>query len=188
MSENLIEFFHLAGKLKETKRTGWVLSGVSEPESVSDHSFRMAVMAMVLAPRFKLDELKLLKMVLVHDLAEGITGDIVSERNSAHRQMDWSQKIELEEKALNKVANELGPAQAKEIVSLWKEYEEGKSKEAKFAKDLDQLEKAFQASEYEKAKNHSKSLDEFYTNTENKFSNAEIKKLFQKLLDEKSRK
>uniref|UniRef100_H2Y8K9 HD domain-containing protein n=1 Tax=Ciona savignyi TaxID=51511 RepID=H2Y8K9_CIOSA len=43
----MIKFLSLVGQLKRTKRSGWVLRGVNEPESVSDHMYRMAVMAMV---------------------------------------------------------------------------------------------------------------------------------------------
>jgi putative hydrolase of HD superfamily len=46
---DLFAFFETLEKLKRTPRTGWVERGVKDPESVSDHSFRMTVMAMALA-------------------------------------------------------------------------------------------------------------------------------------------
>ena len=43
-----IEFLRKAGKLKATKRTGWIIEGITSPESVAEHSFRTALMALVL--------------------------------------------------------------------------------------------------------------------------------------------
>ncbi len=46
--EKLMEFFHEIGKLKEVKRQGWVVAGVKDCESTAEHSFRFAVMSMIL--------------------------------------------------------------------------------------------------------------------------------------------
>ncbi len=48
-TDGLIDFIAEAGKLKRIPRTGWVESGVPDPESVADHSFRVALIALVLA-------------------------------------------------------------------------------------------------------------------------------------------
>lgn len=48
-----LSFFHAIENLKNTLRTGWVGRGVKNPESVSDHAFRMSVMALVLGPQLK---------------------------------------------------------------------------------------------------------------------------------------
>ena len=56
VTKTLIEFCKFAGKLKRTKRTGWVERvGIKDGESVADHSYRVALMAMVLADERKLD-------------------------------------------------------------------------------------------------------------------------------------
>jgi putative hydrolases of HD superfamily len=57
-----------AGKLKELKRTGWVESEVSDPESVADHSYRVALLTMVLSDKEGLDTLKAVRISLLHDL------------------------------------------------------------------------------------------------------------------------
>ena len=41
-------YIHTIGKLKTNKRTGWVRAGVSLPESIADHMYRMAMMALAL--------------------------------------------------------------------------------------------------------------------------------------------
>src|SRR3989338_4168161 len=80
--QKLFEFFKTAGRLKKIKRTGWVLKGVKNAESVADHTFRVALMCLVLGKNRKLNLLKLLEMALVHDLAESVIGDIRVERGS----------------------------------------------------------------------------------------------------------
>ncbi len=65
---NLIKFAKIVGKLKRLKRTGWVKNNIIDPESVAEHSFRLAVLTMVLAPKVGVDQLKTTKMALIHDL------------------------------------------------------------------------------------------------------------------------
>src|SRR3989339_2211175 len=74
--EDLIDFLHKVGQLKGLKRTGWVYKNIPDPESVAEHSFRTAILALVLADELKADKERLVKMALIHDLAESITGDL----------------------------------------------------------------------------------------------------------------
>jgi putative hydrolase of HD superfamily len=70
-----LAFFRICGKIKDQKRSGWVLRNVSNPESVGDHMYRMAMMTMLMND-VSIDKTKCMKMALVHDLAEAIVGDI----------------------------------------------------------------------------------------------------------------
>jgi 5'-deoxynucleotidase YfbR-like HD superfamily hydrolase len=79
--EDLLEFLRNAGDLKMIPRTGWVQAGIKEPESVADHSFRMTLLAMVLSDQMGLDTEKVVRMALIHDLAESRTGDLPQARN-----------------------------------------------------------------------------------------------------------
>ena len=75
--ENTLKFMRLIGKLKTTKRTGWVYRDVKAPESVSDHMYRMAMFSFLLADQkddIPLDKDRCIKLALVHDLAECIVG------------------------------------------------------------------------------------------------------------------
>ena len=72
----LFDFFVQTQKLKEVKRSGWALRGIKNGEHVSDHSFSVALMAYVFAKRKGLNEEKAIKMALVHDVFEVLTGDI----------------------------------------------------------------------------------------------------------------
>ena len=73
------EFFKITINLKKIPRQGWRNKlRMTNPESVADHCFSMSVIAMVLSDLQNLDTTKVLKMGLMHDLAESITGDLTT--------------------------------------------------------------------------------------------------------------
>jgi len=142
MTKNLkqiLKFLHQIGKLKETYRFGE--SKVLKGDSSADHSWRLALMAAVVASELKLN-LKLekaLKIALIHDLPEAITGDIDA-RLIAQGKITKEKKHEQEKKAMEKIKKSLPGKIGKEIGSLWQDYEKGGSAEAKFIKALDKIE------------------------------------------------
>jgi putative hydrolase of HD superfamily len=74
----LVDFLHEAGMLKRTPRSGWA-TVLAPPESVADHSFRTAVVGLVLAKMEKLsaaEEAALLKACLLHDMEEARVSDL----------------------------------------------------------------------------------------------------------------
>ena len=73
--KTLISLLNRAGVLKQVKRTGWVLEGVKDAESVADHTWRMSLLISLLIPE-NLNKEKLLEMNIVHDLGEIGVGDI----------------------------------------------------------------------------------------------------------------
>ena len=109
--------------LKDLPRTGWVRSGVKEPESVAAHSWGMAILALHFAPK-NLDLAKVLAMCIVHDLPEVRVGDLTPHD-------DVTNKAQLEASAMS----ELTP----EWLGLFHEYESGNSEEARFVKQIDKL-------------------------------------------------
>ena len=70
-----LAFLRYVHTLKHTPRTGWVRTGVPEPESIADHMYRTALMALLYAPP-DVDRNRAVAMALCHDLAEAIAGDI----------------------------------------------------------------------------------------------------------------
>lgn len=162
--EAFIEFHTIIEKLKHLKRTGWVLRGVPDPESVASHTFRMALMALTLQAELKsegLDLLKVLKMVLYHDIGESLIGDLLPEhveKSVSNKKIAQLEKHEIELKALENLA---GIIDYQEIVYLWKEFEEGKTKEAFIVKDLDLIDMALQAVQYKQRYPDIVGLDEF---------------------------
>lgn len=140
---DVLRFFMRAGRLKSEPRRGWVLKlGMEKPESVADHSYRVALMAMVYCDVRGLDAEKAIKMALLHDLPEALVGDsIPGERAPA-------EKRRLEFAGMRKLLKDLPQRVSREYSEVWREFEEGGSPEAKLVKQLDKVEMAIQASEY----------------------------------------
>lgn len=156
---DLIKFSRIVGKLKRLKRSGWVLNNITNPETVAEHSFRLAILAMVIAPKMGVDQLKVVKMALVHDIGEAEIGDIIVSDGEKILN-DPKVKVENERKALNQI---LSLVDTKEYIKLFDEFEEQNTPEAKLVKQLDKIEMGIQALEYEEQDD--KSLESFFVNT-----------------------
>jgi putative hydrolase of HD superfamily len=165
----LARFFHRAGHLKALPRTGWLHCDVppGEVESVADHAFRTTLMAWLAAADVPgIDRDKVLKLALVHDLAEALAGDptpydpseIAALDPEARRAFLNRRQIRGSERQAAKHAAEtaamlellagLHPDLATEVRSLWDEVEGGTTREARFVKSADRLERYLQAREY----------------------------------------
>ena len=132
--DKVIRFIKEIENLKSVTRTAWTKTG--RRESTAEHSWRLAMLLMVLREDFKdLDIDKAIKMSLVHDLGELYDGDI-----SAKLQNDNDNKAEMEEKAMRRMLTILPENLAENIYELWKEYNECSTKEAKLVKAMDKLE------------------------------------------------
>jgi len=156
-SSDRLAFFHILERLKTQKRTGWVNNKIPNPESISDHMYRMAVLAMCVSDQ-TLDISKCVMMAVVHDLAEAQVGDIAPQEG-----IPKAEKQRRESEAMQNFVHEMlhdSPA-ALRIMSLWKEYEDQATPEARFVKDLDRFEMAAQALEYERA-HDSQTLQPFF--------------------------
>ncbi|KAF2745986.1 P-loop containing nucleoside triphosphate hydrolase protein [Sporormia fimetaria CBS 119925] len=95
----LYHFLELIEGLKNTTWKGWTLRGIPHPESVSDHMYRMAVMCLLQPGIDDNVRTRAIKMCLIHDMGEAITGDITpSDGNSKEG------KFRLEEAALKYAA------------------------------------------------------------------------------------
>ena len=169
--EELLDLFSKIGKLKNTKRAGWIRSGISEPESVADHVFRTSFMAMILGDVFGLDTCKLLKLALLHDLPEVLTGDI-----TPYDKLTTTEKRKKEFEAFQTLVKNI-PLKDK-YIALWEEFESQQSPEAKLIKNIDKFEMALQAHEY-KRKYPELDLDEFLIDAKERIDNDEIHKLFE---------
>lgn len=110
-------------------------------ENDAEHSWHLAMMAIVLAEHSNkpIDVLKVLKMVLIHDIVEIDAGDTFlydTQKNHTN--------TEEELLAAQRIFGLLPTAQAEEFISIWKEFEDGYTDEAKFAKTVDRLEPLLQ--------------------------------------------
>jgi putative hydrolase of HD superfamily len=164
----MVRFLHHVGRLKALPRSGWRHCGVPalETESVADHSYRTALLAWLAAASHPgLDRDRVLKLALVHDLAEALAGDPtpydpadVPEDAEARRVFFSRRHVRDDERATAKRAAEtaamrelladLPPPLAAELADLWAEAEAKQTPEARFAKQVDKLETYLQSVEY----------------------------------------
>ena len=130
----------LLGKLKDLKRSGWVMKKVSAPESVADHSWGVALLAVLLTPE-GLDGHKCLQLAIVHDLQESIVGDITPADGIGREE-----KSRRERAAVGLLAEKLN---FPELKALFEEFEALETPEARFVKDMDRIEAVLQARYYD---------------------------------------
>jgi len=130
-----IEFIVEIDKIKKICRQTLLMDG-SRNENDAEHSWHLALMAMVLSEYFphNLDLFKVIKMLLVHDLVEIDAGDTFCYDEKANED-----KAEREQKAASRIFGLLPPDQEKEFRALWEEFEEQKTSEAQFAASLDRM-------------------------------------------------
>lgn len=141
---NLLSFFRIVCNLKTIKRSGWIhKSNITSPESVADHSYSMCMMSMILAEIINLDSGHIMKMVIIHDLAESLVGDHMPDDISSE------EKQLVEDKAMKKIISKLPNSLRKKYLNIWNEYNDNITVNAKFVHNMDKLEMVLQAKEYE---------------------------------------
>ncbi|WP_252275501.1 HD domain-containing protein [Pseudomonas subflava] len=133
-----LAFLRTAESLKNVLRSGRTSNG--RRESTAEHSWRLCLMAIAFEDQLHgLDILRLLKLCVVHDLAEAIGGDI-----PAVDQLAPISKHQQERHDLHLLTSELDAGLRKTIHALWEEYESASTPEAQAAKALDKLETILQ--------------------------------------------
>ena len=140
----LLDFLRAAESLKTVTRSAYTSQG--HPESVAEHTWRLSLMALLIAPEFPdVDFARLIKICLVHDLGEAIGGDIPAPEQARRRAAGAAQgKAAEERRDLVKLLEPLSEPRRQEILELWDEYEAAQSPEAQLAKALDKLETILQ--------------------------------------------
>jgi putative hydrolases of HD superfamily len=140
--EGLTNFLYEMGLLKRYKRTGWMIAGIDNPESIAEHSFRTAIIGYLLAVMEGADPAKTAALCLFHDTQETRIGDVPSVGKA------YVVTAPNPEVTTDQVAS--FPAKAGQAVrELVEEYEARQSLEARLAKDADKLECLIQAREYQ---------------------------------------
>ena len=135
----LILFVEGLERLKYETRHAWTITG--RQESIADHSWRVAMFALVLAPGLPhIDMDRVVRILLVHDLGEAIEGDVSAKLETASP----DEKLRREEAALVELTEPLAEAARAVILELWREYADGTTPEAKVAKALDKIETIIQ--------------------------------------------
>jgi len=135
-----IEFIKEIDKLKYIQRKTKLFNS-NRNENDAEHSWHLAMMVLILAEHSNasIDILKVLKMVLIHDIVEIDAGDTFLYDTTKNHVNTEEELI-----AAHRIFGILPESQAQEFISIWQEFEEGKSNEAKFAKTMDRLEPILQ--------------------------------------------
>ncbi|ODV79417.1 uncharacterized protein CANTADRAFT_52065 [Suhomyces tanzawaensis NRRL Y-17324] len=157
----ILAFFQIVRLLKTQKRTGWIDRGIptDKVESIGDHMYRMSIISMAI-PNNDINIDQCAKIALVHDIAESLVGDItpfggVSKKEKHRRELE----------SIEFLASIIRPYNKKfshEIMELWLDYEEIRTVEARYVKDVDKFELIQQAWEYEQEYGVKYDLSEFY--------------------------
>ncbi len=143
ISDNLLKqiaFIKEIDKVKYIQRKTKLFNS-DRNENDAEHSWHLAIMAVVLAEHSNenIDVLKVIKMLLIHDIVEIDAGDtFIYDTQKNHSNTDE------ERLAANRIFGLLPKAQADELIEIWEEFEAGETKEAKFAKSMDRLEPLLQ--------------------------------------------
>ncbi len=155
--EPLLHIFRQSNALKRLPRTGWLLAGVPQAESLADHTCAVALYTLFLAEAINqdleaqglqgpLDIHRAVSLALIHDLAESVLTDLPKR---AGQLLGPEVKHAAESRAITHLLADLpgGP----ELTALWHEYDAAASPEARLVKDVDRLEMVYQAVCYAQA-------------------------------------
>ncbi len=133
-----LTFLREAERLKNVLRSAYTTTG--QQESTAEHSWRLCLMAMVFEGEFTgLDFGKVLKMCVLHDLGEALHGDIPAVQQDQNLHKSAQERADLQT-----LMQTLPPRIADDFMSLWEDYENAGSPEARIVKGLDKLETILQ--------------------------------------------
>ena len=169
--KGILEFILKIGKLKRLERTYWKALGIKKAESVAEHIFSTTLLAWIFGRERKhLNQTKLLKMALSHEISAAIIGDTIpyieklpsqikkrkeilkkwprlSEYEKAKR---FLRQYNKEKRAMEKLTLSLESELREEIISLWEEYRKVSSAEAIFLNQVNVLAVLIQGILYQK--------------------------------------
>ena len=160
-SSELIDAVQFLDRLASLPRTGWLLRGVTDPESIAEHTLGVAFVASMIVDDLRargttVDGEKVLRMALVHDAAEAFTGDIPMPAKTPELKAALGRA---EEELLAGVLTE-------HQLALWRESEAGATLEARVIKAADKVQMTIKALTY--VQQGRGQLDEFFHGPKNR--------------------
>lgn len=171
--EQLLHLYRHGEKIKVLPREGWVRRGIPSPESVADHSFGVALIAMFLAQEENLNLERVTATALIHDLAESIVGDITPSDEVAEHEKSSNERT-----ATIEALGALDPDG--KLIRLWDDFENLSTPEGVVVKDADRLEMALQALVYEER--FVRRLDDFFEYVDARLVTRAARAVFEQLM------
>ena len=148
INNDLISFFYQFNHLKNIYRQGWLkglldVETINDVESIADHSWSVAMLAISVIEKYRLeyDITKCMKLAIVHEIGEVYAGDFTPRDN-----VSKDKKHELEKDAVKRILSSV--SFENDFYEVWEEFEKQETKESIFIKQLDKLECMMQASCY----------------------------------------
>lgn len=145
--DKIINFMRALEEVCVVKRDLLLFDGSEENDAM--HIFKLSFLTMLIAPYLKtpVDYTKMLELALVHDIAEGKTGDYTAANQLAHPELK-EEKQQKETLAIKELKSLLPAPLNQKIYALYQEYEKKETTEAKIVSALDKLEANLQANQY----------------------------------------
>lgn len=159
-SRRLLDLFEAIHPLDRVPRAGFLLRGVTEPESVSAHSHFVSLMALLVTDELpgEFDQAKVLAMALTHDLSESVTMDVPMPAADRHLR---EAKSAAEQAITEQMLDRFDARYAR----YHREFIEASSPEARLLRGLDKAQMMIKVLMYERE--HRGRLEEFWTNPRN---------------------
>ena len=172
------KFFRKVLELKNVPREGWKEKlEIINPESVAEHSYSTAVISMILSDLEGLNTEKIIKMALLHDLAESIIGDIIS------GSITKNEKVRKENIAMKQILKNLPDKIAEPYFEIWNEYQKNSSQESRLLHDIDKLEMAFQAKFYQNKGIPKEKLQTFFNTAKKEIKSKNLRNILSNFME-----
>jgi len=174
----LLDFFQKVLALKNIPRQGWKDKlQIDNVESVAEHTYSTAIMSMIYSDLHEFDTEKIIKMALLHDLAESITGDLTPDK------IPKKSKCEKENLAMKQILSNIPNKISKSYYKIWDEYQRASSEEAKLVHEIDKLEMVFQAKYYYDKGYSKEKLRSFFQTANIEIKSKYLREMLSKLLE-----
>jgi len=138
----------------------------------------MAIMGMIISDLENYNSEKMLKMILLHDLAESKIGDYTP------NQISKENKIKIENNAYDEIIGTLPEAIKLQYRKIWEEYQKQESPESKIVHQIDKLEMALQAKMYQKQGSSKDAVESFFKSAENEITHPKLKDILNQILQD----